>query len=105
MPAPPDLNALFAAFNSGRYAQAEAIAGSMIDSNRASPGIVWKLLGAALWAQRKDAVPALERAADLLPDDAESHTNLGNALRRQATAAPWRSSRISPWRITISALR
>jgi len=81
VPAPPDLNALFAAFNSGRYAQAEAIAGSMIDSNRASPGIVWKLLGAALWAQRKDAVPALERAADLLPDDAESHTNLGNALR------------------------
>jgi predicted O-linked N-acetylglucosamine transferase (SPINDLY family) len=31
--------------------------------------------------QGKDGLPALRRAADLLPDDAEAHTNLGNALQ------------------------
>ncbi|HLZ99043.1 MAG TPA: sulfotransferase [Steroidobacteraceae bacterium] len=43
--------------------------------------MVWKVLGVALWAQGKDALDALKRAAELLPDDAESHSNLGNAWR------------------------
>jgi Flp pilus assembly protein TadD len=32
--------------------------------------------------QRKDALPALERAAQLLPNDVEAHNNLGTAWRR-----------------------
>ena len=57
-------------------------------------GFVWKALGVSLWMQGKDALHALEKAADLSTDDAEAHGNLGNALRalgrprtlRQATA-------------------
>jgi tetratricopeptide (TPR) repeat protein len=44
-------------------------------------GILWKALGLALWLQGKDALQPLSRAAAILPDDAEAHSNLGNALR------------------------
>lgn len=44
-------------------------------------GILWKLLGAALYAQGKDHLAPLDTAARLLPNDAEAQTNLGNALR------------------------
>jgi len=44
-------------------------------------GLLWKVLGLALWMQGKDALHALQRAIELSPDDAEAHGNLGNALR------------------------
>ena len=44
-------------------------------------GLLWKLLALALWKQGKEALPELRTAAALLPDDAEAHSNLGNALR------------------------
>jgi predicted O-linked N-acetylglucosamine transferase (SPINDLY family) len=43
-------------------------------------GFVWKVLGVSLQAQGKDALFALQKAAELLPDDAEVHSNLGVAL-------------------------
>ncbi len=43
--------------------------------------MVWKVLGLALWSQGKDALEPLNRATELLPDDAEAHSNLGNAQR------------------------
>jgi tetratricopeptide (TPR) repeat protein len=43
--------------------------------------MLWKLLGLAEWAQGKDALPSLQRASELMPDDAEAHGNLGNAFR------------------------
>jgi tetratricopeptide (TPR) repeat protein len=38
-------------------------------------------LGVARWGQGKDCIPALTRATELMPEDAEAHGNLGNALR------------------------
>ena len=43
-------------------------------------GFIWKAWGLALWNQRKDGLTALRRAAQLAPEDAEVHSNLGNAL-------------------------
>ena len=44
-------------------------------------GVLWKALGTSLAAQNKMALPALQRAAERLPDDVEVHYNLGNALK------------------------
>jgi tetratricopeptide (TPR) repeat protein len=49
---------------------------------RPTSGVLWQLLGIALGKQGKDALPALARAAQCLPDDAVAHLNLGNALGR-----------------------
>ncbi|MBV8636163.1 MAG: tetratricopeptide repeat protein, partial [Burkholderiaceae bacterium] len=43
-------------------------------------GVLWKVLGASLHLQGKDALHALEQASKLLPGDAESHNVLGVAL-------------------------
>jgi predicted O-linked N-acetylglucosamine transferase (SPINDLY family) len=43
-------------------------------------GFVWKVLGLSLKMQGKDALQAMQKAAKLLPNDAEAHSNLGNAL-------------------------
>jgi tetratricopeptide (TPR) repeat protein len=71
---------LIAQLNAGRFAEVEVSAQSLI-ARYADAGILWKLLGAALFKQGKDALPSLETAARLLPNDPESHTNLGNVLR------------------------
>ena len=39
-------------------------------------GIAWKLLGASLHSQDKDSLDALQKAVELLPNDAEVHSNL-----------------------------
>ena len=44
-------------------------------------GPAWKALSVALRMQGKDALHALQKAAELLPADAEAQCNLGNALR------------------------
>jgi tetratricopeptide (TPR) repeat protein len=64
----------------GRYRELEVSARQLLQQ---SPeiGIAWKVLGLALWNQGKDALDAISRAAALLPQDAEAHSNLGNALR------------------------
>ena len=76
----PDLSSLFALLRAGRNPELEAGALGLIERHP-NLGILWKLLGAALFAQGKDAQAALETAARLLPNDPESHTNLGNVLR------------------------
>jgi tetratricopeptide (TPR) repeat protein len=78
--AQPDLRLLFAHLNAGRHAELEASARGLIERHQGS-GVLWKLLGAALFAQGKNALAALETAAELMPGDPEAHTNLGNALR------------------------
>ncbi|MDP2829657.1 MAG: tetratricopeptide repeat protein, partial [Sulfuricellaceae bacterium] len=40
----------------------------------------WKALGASLLVQGKEALPVLQKAIELLPNDAEAHFNLGNSL-------------------------
>ncbi len=44
-------------------------------------GWTFKVLGLALWAQGKDALPALQRAVELLPDDVEALVKWVNASR------------------------
>ena len=46
-------------------------------------GVVWKMLGYSLQMEGKDALTALRKATELLPDDAEAHNNLGIALKER----------------------
>ena len=73
-------NRLVALFNAGRHAELEGRTRSLVERYPDS-GFAWKVLGACLQVQGKEALPALQRAAGLLSDDAETHSNLGNALR------------------------
>ena len=77
---PLDLNALLALLRARRHAELETSVRRLLESHGGN-GSLWKLLGAALFGQGKDHLPALETAAQLLPKDPEAHTNLGNALR------------------------
>jgi len=71
---------LHALFDSGRYAELESRARLLVE-RQPSLGFAWKILGACLKAQGKDALKALQSAADLLPQDYEAHYNLGNCLK------------------------
>jgi tetratricopeptide (TPR) repeat protein len=63
----------------GRYAEVESAARALA-AQQPDSGLSWKVLGVSLRLQGKEALPVLERAAQLLPDDPEAHSNLGNAL-------------------------
>jgi tetratricopeptide (TPR) repeat protein len=76
-----ELVLLAALMDAGRYAQLETDARALLGAWPQS-GFIWQLLGVALVKQGKDALHALERAAQLMPDDAVAHLNLGNALGR-----------------------
>jgi tetratricopeptide (TPR) repeat protein len=67
----------------GRYADVEANARAALRVESDS-GMVWKALSVSLSLQGRDALDASRRAALLLPNDAEAHANLGNALLRSA---------------------
>jgi tetratricopeptide (TPR) repeat protein len=79
-PTPAEMSRLIAMTHAGRYAEVEETAWELVRRHPNS-GHVWKILGLSLWRQGKDPLDALEYAAKQLPDDAEAHTNLGNALR------------------------
>ena len=78
-PTQAEINALAALVNAGRYAELEQSARQLLGLCPES-GLTWQLLGVALRMQGKDALAALLRAAQLSPQDAVSHNNLGNAL-------------------------
>lgn len=86
---------LIALFNAGRYAELEAMA-RRLAMQYAQSGFVWKVLGTALLVQGKDGVESLLNAVNLLPDDVEALSNLGNAQRAQgqlqAAAASYRNA-------------
>ncbi|MDP1683385.1 MAG: tetratricopeptide repeat protein [Burkholderiales bacterium] len=81
-PAPSsiELDRLVALFHAGRYAELEVQA-SLLLGKFPKSGISWKLLCASLQMQGKDALCALKKAAELLPDDAEAQNNLGLVLQ------------------------
>jgi predicted O-linked N-acetylglucosamine transferase (SPINDLY family) len=85
---------LFALFNGGRYLELEDRARVLVEQYPDS-GVAWKALGASLQMQGKEALPALQRAAELLPDDAPAQSNLGSELRKlgQLDAAAMRFRR------------
>ena len=79
-PSPADIDALIALYNARRYAETESRTRSLLQQYPEF-GFGWKLLGGALQRQGKDALPAFQRVAKLMPDDAEAHYNLGVALK------------------------
>jgi len=73
------LGRLVALYHARRYADAEEGARLLLERHQDS-GALWKILGASLQAQGKDSLPALQRAAELLPGEFDVHCNVGNAL-------------------------
>jgi predicted O-linked N-acetylglucosamine transferase (SPINDLY family) len=67
---------LVALYNTGRYAELEGRARSLVGQYPGS-GFVWKLLAASLQKQGKNALTAFQKTAELMHGDAEAHFNLG----------------------------
>jgi tetratricopeptide (TPR) repeat protein len=76
---PIEIGALVALVNQDRFSEAELKVRALL-SRHPTAGILWKILSVALVRQRKDALQALRRTTELMPDDAEAHCNLGAAL-------------------------
>jgi tetratricopeptide (TPR) repeat protein len=68
--------------NQGRWSEVEHQARALLNTHP-NVGMIWKIMSVALVRQGKEALPALRRTTELLPDDAEAHSNLGAALRDQ----------------------
>lgn len=83
-PTPAECNQLIDLFNTGRHLELENLTGLLLEQCPDS-GFVWKVLGASLMLQGRDALPALQKATEFLPDDADAHYYLGNVYqsRRQ----------------------
>jgi tetratricopeptide (TPR) repeat protein len=79
-PAPPSLPSMAELLRARRYAELEAQVRAAL-AKHPDRGTLWKFLGAALHAQQRDSLEALQAAARLLPEDPEAQTNLGNVLR------------------------
>lgn len=81
-PLPAEVNALIALYNAQRYAEVESRTRALLGPHPDAV-LLWKLLGASLQMQGKDALPALHNAAKLSPNDAEAHNNLGVVLQER----------------------
>lgn len=79
-PTQSEINQIIDLFNSGRLVELEAQARLMV-GRYPGFGFAWKALGASLQMQGKDSLHAFQKAAELLPGDAEAHYNLGKVLR------------------------
>ena len=79
-PTQVELNQLIGLFNARLYTELESRTRLLVEEHPTS-GFVWKFLSAALLAQGKDALFAMQQATKYLPDDAEAHYNLGNVLK------------------------
>jgi len=76
---PQEIGALVALVNQDRLSEAEHKARALLTMHP-NAGMLWKILGVALMRQGKDALQALRRTTELMPQDAEAHGNLGAAL-------------------------
>ena len=79
-PPPAEINQLVTLFNAGQHLEVESRMSLLVEQYPDS-GIAWKGLSVALQAQGKNALPALRKAAELSPEDAEAHSNLGHAMQ------------------------
>jgi protein O-GlcNAc transferase len=77
-PSSAELDALVALYNAARYAELEDRASALVDRHPYS-GFGWKLLSSALQKQGKHALSALQKTAEMMPEDADAHYNLGVA--------------------------
>ncbi len=82
-PLDTELNELAQLFNQGHLPEASLLARSLT-TRFPHHGFGWKVLGPLLHQQgfQKEALVAMERAAICLPDDADTHYNLGIALQQ-----------------------
>ncbi len=92
---PREIGTLVAMVNGGRLREAEERLRALL-REQSWAGMLWKILSIALLRQGKDALAALRRAVELLPQDAEAHANLGSELKargeRDAALASLRRS-------------
>src|SRR5580704_16599769 len=65
-PDPREIAALLGMVNEGQLREAEQRTSALLDRQPAS-GILWKILIVAVLRQGRDALPALQRAAELMP--------------------------------------
>jgi protein O-GlcNAc transferase len=86
MPQPAEIDPLLALYNAGRYSELEDRAGTLT-GRYPDFGFGWKLLGGALQMLGKNALPAFQKAAELMPNEADAHYNLGVAQRRAGLIA------------------
>ncbi len=79
-PSPQEINALVHLFSAGRFAEAAILAQSMTTQFPLS-GVGWKALGVAFChtGRTVDSLSAFQKAAQLMPRDAETLLNLGNS--------------------------
>jgi predicted O-linked N-acetylglucosamine transferase (SPINDLY family) len=82
LPSPTELAPLIVLYNGGRFVELATHVETSL-SRYPQSGFLWKLLGAAKIRLNKNSLSAFRQAAALLPDDAESHYNLGLALKTQ----------------------
>jgi len=73
---------LAALFNGGRHGELEILAHRLTERHPEN-GYVWMMLGLSLQLQGKEALPNLEKAAELAPEDAEVQCNLGNVQKER----------------------
>ena len=100
MPTPSEVSPLITLYNAGRYAELESRAHFLV-GQYPDFGFGWKLLGGSLLMQGNNSLPAFQRAAELLPGEADSHYNLGVALKScgqlsEAAASYRRALKINP---------
>ncbi|HEY6451431.1 MAG TPA: tetratricopeptide repeat protein [Steroidobacteraceae bacterium] len=74
-----ELSRLAALMDAGAFDELERSALELL-ARHPDSGVLWQWLGLSQRMQGKDALPALQRAAALLPADAGAHNNLANAL-------------------------
>jgi len=85
---PHEIGTLAGLVNAGHLQEAESRANALLRVQPAA-GMLWKILSVALLRQGKQALPALRRAAELLPQDAETHANLGS---EQLARGEWQAA-------------
>lgn len=78
-PTDAETNLLSTLFGAGRYTEMENFARQLV-ANYPCSVRAWKILAAVLQALGKDTLPALQKAVELAPDDAETHKNLAGKL-------------------------
>ena len=94
------LQQLFTLFRNGCHAEMAQRARELLDA-RPDDGLLWKALSVAQQMLGQDALPALRRAMQLLPQDAELAANLGALLAArgqwaEACAAYEQALRLQP---------
>jgi tetratricopeptide (TPR) repeat protein len=95
-----EIDTLVALLNQGRSSEAEHMARALLNIHP-NAGMLWKIMSVALATQGKEALPAIRRTAELMPNDAEVHGNLAAALGNrgqwvEAVAAYRRALEINP---------